>query len=487
MWSRSCCRCRVSWSARASCSCSRSEGNRWSAPACWTGTTWSSDARTRPTTATWSPPSSPTTNPRPPSSTSPAGAATSSCSPPTPPSTRSTATRPRSWARSSPSCAASAERLASLTNGLRPGELVRGECAGQGGGGAEVEAGALGEVVDPEDLTLAVGAVDQVAAVVGDQGGQLDLGVGQAAGDGGEQVVDPLTGRGRDHRDPGEQAGQAGAGDLVDQVGLVEDQQLGHVGGADLTEDGADGGHLPGGVGLGGVDQVDDQVGPGDLLQGRLERLDQVMGQLGDEPDGVGEGRGPPTGQVEAPGGGVEGREQLVLDQHPGAGQAVEQGRLAGVGVADQGHGGGAGPLAAAALDVPGPGHVDQVAAELGDAAADAAPVDLHLGLAWAAGADRPGRAHAAADPGQALAPAAQPGQHVVELGQLDLGLALAAGGVLGEDVEDQHGAVDHLGVDQLLQVPQLPGRQLVVHDDGVGPECPDGGGQLLGLALADA
>jgi hypothetical protein len=29
----------------------------------------------------------------------------------------------------------------------------------------------------------------------------------------------------------------------------------------------------------------------------------------------------------------------------------------------------------------------------------------------------------------------------------------LPAGGVLGEDVEDQDGAVDHLGVDQLLQV----------------------------------
>src|SRR5215217_2184308 len=138
------------------------------------------------------------------------------------------------------------------------------------------------------------------------------------------------------------------------------------------------------------------------------------------------------------------------------------------------------------ALDVPGPGHVDQVPAELGDAAADAAPVDLHLGLARAAGADRPARAHAAADPGQALTPAPQPGQHVVELGQLDLGLAFAAGGVLGEDVEDQHRAVDHLGVDQLLQVPELPGRQLVVHDDGVGPERLDGGGQLLGLALAD-
>jgi hypothetical protein len=115
----------------------------------------------------------------------------------------------------------------------------------------------------------------------------------------------------------------------------------------DLAEDGAHGGHLPARVGLGGVDQVDDQVGSGDLLQRRLERLDQVVGQLGDEPDGVGEGGRPPARQLEAPGGRVEGREQLVLDQHPGPRQPVQQGRLAGVGVADQGHRRDAGPLAA--------------------------------------------------------------------------------------------------------------------------------------------
>src|SRR4029453_2412818 len=213
--------------------------------------------------------------------------------------------------------------------------------------------------------------VDQVAAVVGDQGGQLDLGVGQAVGDGVQQVVDALAGGGRDRRDAGEQAGQAGPADLVDQVGLVQDQQLGHVGGPDLAEDGPDGGHLAARVGLGGVDQVDDQVGPGDLLEGRLERLDQIVGQLGDEPDGVGEGGRPAARQLQAPGGRIEGREQLVLDQDSGPRQPVQQGRLAGVGVADQGHRGDAGPLAATALDVAGPGHVDQVAAELGDAAAD--------------------------------------------------------------------------------------------------------------------
>ena len=43
------------------------------------------------------------------------------------------------------------------------------------------------------------------------------------------------------------------------------------------------------------------------------------------------------AGQVEAAGGGVEGGEQAVLDEHAGVGELVEQRRLAGVRVADDG------------------------------------------------------------------------------------------------------------------------------------------------------
>src|SRR3712207_7832247 len=43
-------------------------------------------------------------------------------------------------------------------------------------------------------------------------------------------------------------------------------------------------------------------------------------------------------------------------------------------------------------------------------------------------------------------------GQPVAVLGELDLGLALEAGGVLGEDVQDHGGAVDGRPAEQLLQ-----------------------------------
>ena len=85
-------------------------------------------------------------------------------------------------------------------------------------------------------------------------------------------------------------------------VGLVQHDDLGDLAGVDLGQHGADRGDLPLGIGVGGVDDVEDEVGVGDLLQGRTERLDQLGGQRPDEPDGVGEGvadavrRSPPCG-----------------------------------------------------------------------------------------------------------------------------------------------------------------------------------------------
>ena len=50
--------------------------------------------------------------------------------------------------------------------------------------------------------------------------------------------------------------------------------------------------------------------------------------------------------------------------------------------------------------------------------------------------------------PGQRLTPTAQARQEVLQLRQLDLGLALMALGVLGEDVQDQRRPVDDLDLD---------------------------------------
>ena len=104
--------------------------------------------------------------------------------------------------------------------------------------------------------------------------------------------------------------------------------------------------------------------------------------------------------------------------------------------------------------------HVLDLAAQLGHPLADPASVGLDLGLTGTAGAHPATCAAGAATglPRHRLTPAAQPRQHVLHLRQRDLRFALSAGGVLGEDVQDQRGAVDDLDLHDLFQRVQLRG-----------------------------
>ena len=157
-----------------------------------------------------------------------------------------------------------------------------------------------------------------------------------------------------------------------------------------------------------------------------------------------------PPGQVELTGPGVKGGEEPVLDEHVGAAHPVEQARLAGVGVADQGDGPLAGAGATLALCATGLVEAPQVGLEAGHAADQTAPVDLEGRLSRTTGADPTGLL------AERPAPAPQPGQPVAQEGQLDLGPTLGGAGVLGEDVEDHRGPVDGRPTEDLLQVPLL-------------------------------
>ena len=128
------------------------------------------------------------------------------------------------------------------------------------------------------------------------------------------------------------------------------------------------------------------------------------------------------------------------------------------------------------------------LAAQLGHPLADAAPVGLDLGLTGTTQTHPAAAAAGAATglPRHRLTPAAQPRQHVLHLRQRHLRLALPAGGVLGEDVQDQRGAVDDLDLDRLLQRGQLRRGQFTVADDGVGAGRHDHLAEFGRLARAD-
>ena len=111
---------------------------------------------------------------------------------------------------------------------------------------------------------------------------------------------------------------------LVEPIDLVEDDHLLDLAGADLVEHPLDLAHLLGQVGAGRIDDVQQQVGIGGFLQGRLERLDQRVRQVADEADRVGQGDAAlDVLEMQLAGGGVEGREQLV----GGVGLGVDQAR----------------------------------------------------------------------------------------------------------------------------------------------------------------
>ena len=267
----------------------------------------------------------------------------------------------------------------------------------------------------------------------------------------------------------------------VEPVDLVEDEHDRQVVAADLGQDGVDGGDLLAQPVLRerGVDDVEDQVGDERLLERRGEALHELGRQPPDEADRVGHEVALAV-VLEAARRRVERLEETVLDRHLGAGERVQQRRLADVrvpGERDRRH------LRALALLAPhaalGPERLEP-GPQLRDAAPGHAAVALELGLARAA------RADAAAEPLEVLPHAAHPRQVVLELGELDLELALGADGVLGEDVEDQLGAVDDPRRERVLERALLGRVELVVDDQHVGAAVGVERLQLLELALAD-
>ena len=219
---------------------------------------------------------------------------------------------------------------------------------------------------------------------------------------------------------------------LGGQIDLVEHRQLADLPGADAAQ------HLTHLLDplvahrIARIDDMQQQIGIARFLQGRAKGRDQLVRQSPDEADGVRQNHLAHARQFDPPHGRIERGEQLVRHIGRGAGERIEQRRLAGIGIADQSDGRdrNLAPHVAAGLALPG--EFLEPRAQRADALRNEASVGFQLRLARAP------------QPDTALLPlevgpsADQARRQVRELRELHLQLALKASRPLGKYVENQ-------------------------------------------------
>ena len=159
----------------------------------------------------------------------------------------------------------------------------------------------------------------------------------------------------------------------------------------------------------------------------------------------------PAARQLHLAHGRIERLEHLVLGRDRSAGQAVEQRRLAGIGVADDGHHRKRHALAAGAMQSARLDDHGQFLADRRDALLDQPAVGLDLRFAGAAE-----EAVAAALAFKMGPGAHQPALLVGEMRKLHLQTAFARQRALAEDFENEAGAIEDLAAPRLLEVALL-------------------------------
>jgi hypothetical protein len=198
-------------------------------------------------------------------------------------------------------------------------------------------------------------------------------------------------------------------------------------------------------------------------LQRRAERGDELVRQIAHEPDRVRENRVTRVRQLEAPHRRIKRCEQLVGRVRIGAGEAIEESRLACVRVPDERDGRDLRALAFAPRGFTLRDDLVEPRVQRLDAIREQSTVGFQLRFAGTAQADT-------ALLSLQVRPAShQPRREVLQLRELHLELTFEAARALREDVENEAGAIEHPTLQQCFEIALLARRQRVIEDDQVG------------------
>ena len=207
------------------------------------------------------------------------------------------------------------------------------------------------------------------------------------------------------------------------------------------------------------------KVGVFEFLERCLEGLDQLVRQLADKADRVGDHDIQRVGHREKARRRIQRVKQAVIRGNARAGQRVQKRRLARVRVADDSDDGNFILAAAVALRGAPAAHLFKVRLQLVDLSVDVAAVGLKLRFAGALRADG-ALARRARLTLQMRPHTDQARQQVLILRELDLKPALFCLRPLGEDIENEAAAVEHLHAEFFAQNAHLRGREVIVEDD---------------------
>ena len=200
-------------------------------------------------------------------------------------------------------------------------------------------------------------------------------------------------------------------------------------------------------------------IGLADLVQGALESLHQLGGQLADKAYSVAQEERHVLYHHFAHGG-IQRSKELVLRKDVGLGEQIHQGALPHIGIAHQGQAhqrASVAPLRGHLLV-----HLLKVLLEFGDALLDNTAVDFNLGFTHTAAGS-----HTASLALQVRPHACQARKHVVVMGQLHLHFGVGGFGPLGKDFQDKGCPVDNVRAgNHLFDVALLHAREFIVKDD---------------------